>query len=184
MRMDTLREEQESPETGITDIAGEKIPVKKNIEGRQDGSCPFCNPESRYIILSNSHSYARWDINPVSKGHVLIIPFRHVPDFFETAPDERTAIMALVSDVRLLLEQRYHPAGYNFGVNIGEAAGQRIMHVHFHLIPRYRGDTNVKPNGMRNVIPKPQSWQRKLNEFFPLKAPVHAKRVRDENKSG
>ena len=128
--------------------------------------CPFCNPPREYIVLSNNLSYCRWDINPVSRGHLLIIPFRHVADFFAMTPEERYAVMDLAAgSCRALLQERFHPSGYNFGVNIGEAAGQVIGHVHFHLIPRYYGDARSKPNGMRNVVPKSTLVQHKLREF-------------------
>jgi diadenosine tetraphosphate (Ap4A) HIT family hydrolase len=130
-------------------------------------SCPFCNPAREYIVLSNDLCYARWDINPVSRGHLLIIPFRHVSDFFDTTPKERNAIMDLAAgSSRAFLQEKFHPSGYNFGVNIGEAAGQVIGHVHFHLIPRYHGDARSKPNGMRNVIPKMHVKQHHLPEYF------------------
>jgi diadenosine tetraphosphate (Ap4A) HIT family hydrolase len=130
-------------------------------------SCPFCNPAREYIILSNDLCYARRDINPVSRGHLLIIPFRHVSDFFDTTPEERNAIMDLAAGgSRAFLQEKFHPSGYNFGVNIGEAAGQAIWHVHFHLIPRYHGDARSKPNGMRNVIPKMHVKQHHLGEYF------------------
>ena len=129
-------------------------------------SCPFCSPSPAHIVLSNDLCYARWDINPVSRGHLLIIPFRHVQDFFDTTPEARYAIMDLVGGARAVLRERFHPAGYNFGVNAGEAAGQVIGHVHFHLVPRYYGDAGSKPNGMRNVIPKIRLRQHKLREYL------------------
>ena len=130
-------------------------------------SCPFCNPAREYILLSNDLCYARWDINPVSRGHLLIIPFRHESDFFDTTPEERNAIMDLAAgSSRAFLQEKFHPSGYNFGVNVSEAAGQAIWHVHFHLIPRYHGDARSKPNGMRNVIPKQHLKQHNLREYF------------------
>jgi diadenosine tetraphosphate (Ap4A) HIT family hydrolase len=128
--------------------------------------CPFCNPRREYIVLANDLCYCRWDINPVSRGHLLIIPFRHVADFFDTTAEERYAIMDLAAgSCRTLLQERFHPSGYNFGVNVGEAAGQAIGHVHFHLIPRYYSDARSKPNGMRNVVPKITLVQHNLLEF-------------------
>ena len=129
-------------------------------------SCPFCNPAPEHILLSNDLCYARWDINPVSRGHLLIIPYRHVSDFFDTTAEERYAIMDLVTGSRAILQEQFHPSGYNFGVNAGEAAGQVIGHVHFHLIPRYHGDAGSKPNGMRNVVPGTPLRQHKLREYF------------------
>lgn len=135
-------------------------------DGPENFSCPFCNPSREYIVLSNDLCYARWDINPVSRGHILVIPFRHVPDFFALTASEKAAVMDLATGVRAIIETKFHPAGYNFGVNIEEAAGQLVRHVHFHLIPRYYGDATSKPNGMRNVIPKHPSRQHKLSEYI------------------
>jgi diadenosine tetraphosphate (Ap4A) HIT family hydrolase len=139
-------------------------------EKPRERRCPFCNPEEKWVVLRNELAYARRDIRPVSQGHMLIIPFRHVPRFFDTTPEERAAIMDLTFLLRDYLEEHYHPAGYNFGVNIGEAAGQAIMHVHFHLIPRYRGDARGGRSGLRHVIPEPCVWQRKLGDFYPEQA--------------
>jgi len=126
--------------------------------------CPFCEMPPDRIVLKNELCFATWDINPVSKGHMLLIPFRHVANFFETTEEEQRALMNLFFLAREFLDTRYKPAGYNFGVNIGEAAGQLIMHVHFHLIPRYRGDTK-SGSGLRHVITKPCVWKPKLSEF-------------------
>lgn len=155
---------------GNQEMDAEPMPeIRKEIpEKRQEKTrpCPFCNPRREYIVLSNELCYCRWDINPVSRGHLLIIPFRHVADFFETTAEERYAIMDITAgSCRTLLQERFHPSGYNFGVNIGETAGQVIGHVHFHLIPRYYGDARSKPNGMRNVIPKVTLVQHSLREF-------------------
>jgi diadenosine tetraphosphate (Ap4A) HIT family hydrolase len=156
--------------TGSSNEIAEPLPeISPDLKSRpveKPFSCPFCNPAREYILLSNDLCYARWDINPVSRGHVLIIPFRHVADFFDTTPEERNAVMDLAAvNSRAFLQERFHPSGYNFGVNIGEAAGQVIGHVHFHLIPRYHGDARSKPNGMRNVIPKIPVKQHHLQEF-------------------
>ncbi len=132
---------------------------------RPKRKCPFCEPVPERILVKNNLAYAIWDINPVTKGHTLIIPFRHVPSFFETTPDERAAFNELAVIHHQSLEVRYHPAGYNFGVNVGEAAGQLIMHVHLHLIPRYRGDSGGLGSGLRHVIPKSCEYQKTLKEY-------------------
>ena len=116
--------------------------------------CPFCNPDEREIVLRNGLAYARTDRFPVARGHMLVIPFRHVTSFFDTTPDERSAILDLVIGVRAALEEKHHPDGYNIGVNVGRYAGQAVMHVHFHVIPRYRGDAKGHHGGLRWVIPR------------------------------
>ncbi|MDD1654273.1 MAG: HIT family protein [Methanomicrobiales archaeon] len=124
--------------------------------------CPFCTIAPVRIFARNDLSFATWDVNPVSRGHALIIPFRHVADFFETTPEEQRALLTLAVQVKEELDRRYHPAGYNLGVNAGPAAGQVVPHVHLHLIPRYPGDARGHGSGLRHVIPRPRETQAKL----------------------
>lgn len=91
---------------------------------------------------------------PVSKGHALIVPRRHEPDFFALTSEEQTAVVALVNPVRAALDDRYAPDAYNLGVNAGRAAGQTIQHVHLHVIPRYAGDVAEPRGGVRWVLPE------------------------------
>jgi len=116
--------------------------------------CPFCNPAAEEIILRNELAYARTDRFPVSSGHLLVIPFRHYQSFFDSTPAERSALMDLVVRAKGYIEERHHPDGYNIGVNIGRYAGQAVMHVHLHVIPRYRGDAKGRRGGVRWVIPR------------------------------
>jgi diadenosine tetraphosphate (Ap4A) HIT family hydrolase len=115
-------------------------------------NCPFCNPIN--IVLQNNLAVAIYDRYPVTPGHLLIIPQRHVENYFATTLEERQAINDLLEDGKRLLELKYHPDGYNVGVNCGEAAGQTVMHVHIHLIPRYIGDIDNPRGGVRGVIPE------------------------------
>ena len=122
-------------------------------------NCPFCSVESeREIIASSSLSLAFFDGFPVSPGHVLIIPRRHVASFFDLTQEERLDLLKLADDVKRIVDGRYHPDGYNIGVNVGEAAGQSIFHVHLHLIPRYAGDVPNPRGGVRGVIPAKQNY--------------------------
>ncbi|MDD4437327.1 MAG: HIT family protein [Tissierellia bacterium] len=118
----------------------------------QANHCSFCNPIK--IVLQNNLAVAIYDRYPVSPGHLLIIPRRHVENYFATTLEERQAINDLLEDGKRLLELKYHPDGYNVGVNCGEAAGQTVMHVHLHLIPRYIGDIDNPRGGVRGVIPE------------------------------
>ena len=119
-------------------------------------TCPFCRPEE--VILSNSLVYARYDKYPVNKGHLLIIPYRHIADYFDLSKEEKTSIIELVDESKLFLQKELSPDGYNVGVNCGVHAGQTIMHVHVHLIPRYEGDMNDPSGGVRGVIPMRQKY--------------------------
>ena len=115
-------------------------------------TCPFCSPYDDAIIVRNSLCYALWDMFPVTKGHLLVIPFRHVPDYFSLSADERNAMTGLIGECRNILRDNFEPDGYNLGYNIGEAAGQTVMHCHAHLIPRYYGDTDNPRGGVRRVV--------------------------------
>jgi diadenosine tetraphosphate (Ap4A) HIT family hydrolase len=122
-------------------------------------NCPFCNPGPPAIKFSNQLCYAREDGFPVSPGHLLIIPFRHVPDFFDLSEEERTATFELLWVAKGKLSEALKPGGFNVGVNAGKVAGQTVMHVHLHLIPRFAGDVDDPRGGVRWIIPgKARYW--------------------------
>ena len=118
--------------------------------------CLFCDAGPQ--VLSNKLVYARYCDYPVSPGHILIVPFRHVADYFDTTIEEKTAIIELIDAAKKLLDGERSPDGYNVGVNCGKAAGQSIPHVHFHLMPRYAGDMVDPRGGVRGVIPEKQKY--------------------------
>jgi diadenosine tetraphosphate (Ap4A) HIT family hydrolase len=115
--------------------------------------CPFCNPPAEDIVARNDLCYALWDRYPVSRGHLLIIPFRHTPDFFSLTIEERLALLTLIDVGKGIIEEKLRPDGYNIGLNVGEAAGQTVMHCHCHLIPRYAGDVRNPRGGIRRAVP-------------------------------
>jgi diadenosine tetraphosphate (Ap4A) HIT family hydrolase len=115
--------------------------------------CVFCNIPTDKIILESHLSIAFYDTYPVNKGHLLIIPKRHIADYFNLSPDEKTDIWYLVNKAKAYLDNKYSPDGYNVGININEAAGQTIFHCHIHIIPRYTGDIDDPTGGVRCVIP-------------------------------
>src|SRR5690554_5040049 len=86
-------------------------------------TCPFCNPSDEEVVLANDLCYARYDKYPASPGHLLLIPFRHVADFFDATDAELAALLTLLREAKTLLDGRFHPDGYNIGVNVGTAAG-------------------------------------------------------------
>ncbi len=118
--------------------------------------CPFCHPSQ--VIFENALAFALLDRSPVTPGHVLLIPRRHVVNWFETASGERQALLALADEAHAWLLREHRPDGFNLGVNIGEAGGQTVFHVHLHLIPRYKGDTANPRGGVRGVIPAKQNY--------------------------
>ena len=121
--------------------------------------CPFCELVPARILVAALHGVAYRDGFPVSPGHTLIVPRRHVGSFFEIEVKEREALLALLEDAKRLLDKEFHPAGYNIGINDGAAAGQTVPHVHIHLIPRYNGDVENPRGGVRWVIPdKANYW--------------------------
>lgn len=119
-------------------------------------NCPFCTPDA--ILFENGLAYARADKYPVNPGHLLVIPKRHVADFFLTTVAEKNALLTLLDEAKHYLDGKHAPVGYNVGINVGEAAGQTIFHVHLHLIPRYHGDVENPRGGVRGVIPPRQSY--------------------------
>jgi diadenosine tetraphosphate (Ap4A) HIT family hydrolase len=121
--------------------------------------CPFCTlPENR-IVDHNALAVVVNDGFPVSLGHTLIIPKRHVGSFFELNADEHQALLALLKTTKTKLEKAHFPDSYNIGINDGPEAGQTIAHVHMHLIPRYQGDVEDPRGGVRWLIPdKADYW--------------------------
>lgn len=124
-------------------------------------SCPFCSPPPERIFRDSAEILALWDAHPVSPGHALIIPRRHIPDWFAASDAERAALTAAIDDVRREIERHHRPDGYNIGINVGEAAGQTVFHLHVHVIPRYRGDVAQPRGGVRGVIPSRADYPHK-----------------------
>jgi len=115
--------------------------------------CPFCFPAEDRIAFEDGLTRGLWDAFPVSPGHLLVVPRRHVPTWFDATADERAGITASIDRGRELIASRHSPDGYNIGINVGEAAGQTVFHLHVHLIPRYKGDVENPRGGVRHVIP-------------------------------
>ncbi len=117
-------------------------------------SCIFCSREELNIIAENELCFAIYDKYPVNLGHVLIIPKRHYKSFFDATIEEVAAIYELIHKCKEILDEKYKPTGYNIGININESAGQTIMHLHVHLIPRYDNDVEDPRGGIRNLKPQ------------------------------
>ncbi|WP_251859467.1 HIT family protein [Clostridium sp. Marseille-Q2269] len=113
--------------------------------------CIFCNYDFTEIIAENRVAFAILDKFPVNQGHTLIIPKRHFKSFFETTEDEIKGMYSLMHEVKEMMDIQYEPTGYNIGVNEGYDAGQTIMHLHIHLIPRYKGDVVNPRGGIRHL---------------------------------
>lgn len=121
--------------------------------------CPFCNPDKdREIILESASVFAIYDKFPVSNGHVLIIPKKHVSNYFELSFKEQSACWFVLNSVQKIIQEKFNPDGFNVGININETAGQTVPHVHIHLIPRYNGDVEIPRGGVRGVIPDKKEY--------------------------
>ncbi len=114
--------------------------------------CPFCEMSLDHREASSGHGFAFRDRYPVSPGHTLIVPHRHVSSWFELSQDERQDLIELMARCKESLDSEFSPHGYNIGINDGPAAGQTVMHVHLHLIPRYEGDVSDPRGGIRRVL--------------------------------
>ena len=121
-------------------------------------NCPFCNLPRDRIVFDSELALAIRDKFPVSPGHTLIVPKRHVASFCDTTPEEQAALLKLLRIARVDLDHVHHPAAYNVGVNDGAAAGQTVMHLHVHLIPRYPGDRDDPRGGVRWVLPEKAAY--------------------------
>lgn len=126
---------------------------------RLKSSCPFCNPDPQVeLLLESAQSFCILDKYPVNPGHALIVPKRHVADYFELSFKEQSSCLFMLNEVKTEIQKRFNPDGYNVGINIGEKGGQTVSHVHIHLIPRYTGDVENPKGGIRGVIPEKKEY--------------------------
>ena len=116
--------------------------------------CPFCCLTADRLVLEDELTLVIRDGFPISEGHTLIIPRRHVQSFFETTDAERSSLLAMLDTAKAVLDQSLKPDGYNIGINDGATAGQTVPHLHIHLIPRYEGDQTDPRGGVRWIFPK------------------------------
>jgi diadenosine tetraphosphate (Ap4A) HIT family hydrolase len=123
-------------------------------------TCPFCSPPPGAVFHESPSVACLWDGFPVSAGHALIVPRRHVARWSEATPDERQELTSAIGEVQRIIGELHHPAGFNVGFNDGPAAGQTVGHLHIHVIPRYEGDVSDPRGGIRLVIPdKARYWE-------------------------
>ena len=123
--------------------------------------CLFCNAKESGIAAENELAYASYDSYPVSDFHCLIIPKRHVKDYFEMSDEELLACNDLITKIKNeILAKDKTVKAFNIGTNAGKMSGQSIMHCHIHLIPRREGDVENPQGGVRSVIPKKQHYKR------------------------
>lgn len=129
--------------------------VHYNYQRNSSNHCIFCNPYKKLTLLTESATaYAMYDGYPLSKGHTLIVPKRHIANYFELPFKEQSACWFMANKVQEILSQEFQPDGFNVGMNINRSAGQSMMHANIHVIPRYQDDAAGAKGGMRYVIPK------------------------------
>ncbi|WP_249605371.1 HIT domain-containing protein [Chromobacterium sp. IRSSSOUMB001] len=116
--------------------------------------CPFCSLSPDRHLFANTYGVVIRDGFPISPGHTLIIPRRHIASFFALEPAEREGLMVLLDQARQQLLAELKPDGFNIGINDGTAAGQTVPHLHIHLIPRFAGDREDSRGGVRWIIPE------------------------------
>lgn len=126
--------------------------------------CKYCNEDyqkSERNVLENELFFANFDNHPVNPGHMKIIPKRHMNSICELTEQEFIAMRDMMLKARELIDKKYHPDGYNYGINEGKAAGQTIFHLHIHIIPRYDNDVVNPVGGVRNIIPEKGGYLKK-----------------------
>jgi diadenosine tetraphosphate (Ap4A) HIT family hydrolase len=120
--------------------------------------CPFCagidSEIASRVVVRDELSFCIHDAYPVSKGHCLIIPVRHISSFFEANEVEKLSLMNVLEMAKHRIEQTHNPQGFNIGINDGAVAGQTIPHLHIHLVPRYTGDVEKPEGGVRWIFPE------------------------------
>ncbi len=122
-------------------------------------ACPFCTLPTHRIVAESGVGWVIRDAFPVSQGHTLVIPRRHIASFFELEAEERIELMTLLEQAKKVLDSELQPDAYNVGINDGKHAGQTVAHLHIHLIPRYKGDQQDPRGGIRWLFPeKARYW--------------------------
>ena len=120
--------------------------------------CPFCTDLNDRQFLQTEGVLGIWDAFPISPGHALLIPYRHVATWFDATIEEQQALLSAINSAKTAIELEHKPDGYNIGINSGEAAGQTVQHLHVHVIPRYEGDVDDPRGGIRHVLPEKAAY--------------------------
>ena len=115
--------------------------------------CPFCTITPKKMVAHDALTFTVRDTLPVSPGHTLILPKRHIAGIFEATKEEVAALWETMQQARSQLLKEFSPDGFNIGINDGLASGQTILHLHIHIIPRYKGDMPDPRGGIRWIFP-------------------------------
>jgi superfamily II DNA or RNA helicase/diadenosine tetraphosphate (Ap4A) HIT family hydrolase/HKD family nuclease len=164
------------PPTPLPSHQASAINVKDSIANPMrlilDGMCPFCLPDTDQIVFAETLLKAIWDGFPVSPGHLLITPHRHVPTWADLHASEQSAIIAAIEKAQAMVADLHGADGFNVGFNEGPAAGQTIPHFHLHIIPRRNGDMADPRGGVRHVIPSKGNYLAAQSAVLPLELPT------------
>jgi ATP adenylyltransferase len=121
-------------------------------KGKADKECILCkahrvnNDDEQFIVTRGKYCYVIMNLFPYNSGHLMVVPFRHTPSLIDLSEEESAEVMSLLKKMTLALQKVMQPDGFNIGSNIGRTAGAGIdEHVHFHIVPRWNGDTNFMP---------------------------------------
>lgn len=114
-------------------------------------NCRFCNLYDEKYISENDSAFAVYDHHPMNKGHAIIICKRHIQSYFEATDEEVKEMHQLIQQTKRIIDEKFNPDGYNIAINIGKSAGQTVMHLHIHVIPRYTGDVENPKGGLRKL---------------------------------
>ncbi len=114
--------------------------------------CPFCEPEEELLLYENSLIRILIDSYPANRGHLLVVPRRHVESWWELSGEEKAALLKGAEIAMKNLGEALNPDGFNIGINLGRAAGQTVPHIHLHVIPRWEGDSKNPRGGVRKAV--------------------------------
>jgi diadenosine tetraphosphate (Ap4A) HIT family hydrolase len=126
--------------------------------GRDEGACPFCELDTSRVEYESERVVVIADSYPVSPGHRLVLPKRHVQSWCDLTESEMAESLSAIGWAKQVLERELRPDGYNVGLNDGAAAGQTVPHAHIHVIPRYQGDCEDPRGGVRWVCPEKANY--------------------------
>lgn len=133
--------------------------MTENKKFNPNNPCLFCYPKPQEIIAETEHAVLITDTYPVSLGHCLVVPRRHIVTFFDCTEEENRDFRRLILQAKATIDKAHSPDAYNIGNNNGLEAGQSVFHLHIHIIPRYKGDVENPKGGVRWVVPKKSQYE-------------------------
>jgi ATP adenylyltransferase len=145
-----------------------------SLEKKEEG-CVFCtaleskNDKDRLLVYRGKLVFVMMNLYPYNSGHMMILPNRHTADFNSLTSEENTECSSLLQTAQKALEELSHPHGYNIGMNLGKAGGAGIDdHLHWHIVPRWNGDTNFMPTiaDVKMVSEDMEQQWEKLHKYF------------------